>query len=86
MVCSYLGDGKHNGIMRNCVTQWNSANLLGMSGSPIGKKKGTSDRLIELVEFPEAEDQLLPWEAVHVRYEAFPQHQSLCCLMCDSVT
>lgn len=62
MFCRYLGNKEHNRIMRNCVTRWNSAKLLSMSGSPIGKQKGSSDRLIELMEFPEAADPLLPWD------------------------
>ncbi len=67
MFCRYLGGGVHNGIMRNCITRWNSAKLLGMSGSPIGKKKGNSERLIELMEFPVAADQVLPWGDVCAR-------------------
>lgn len=65
--CRYLGDKVHHRIMRNCVTRWNSAKLLGMSGSPIGKKKGNSERLIELMEFPVVADQVLPWDDVRAR-------------------
>lgn len=67
MFCRYLGSKVHNRIMQNCVTRWNSAKLLGMSGSPIGKQKGNIDRLIKLMEFPEAADQLLPWGDVLAR-------------------
>lgn len=67
MLCRYLGGKLHYRIMRNCITRWDSAKLLGMSGSPIGKKKGNSERLVKLMEFPVAADQVLPWDDVRVR-------------------
>ncbi len=43
MLCRYLGEKAHYRIMRECITRWGSAKLLGMSGLPIARKvKGSS--------------------------------------------